>query len=593
MHLPSHLPVVRAALALGLALATSGCATTRPERALDEVATTLAQRGVPGVAAHPPDAPAAGSAAPDGSADPAAPTATTTDAVATLLAAPLTADSAAAIAVLRSPVLQATLAEIGIAQAELAEATRLANPGISFARTTGGGERTTTWGLAADVVDWLTQPLRRQLGEAELERAKLEVGAAILDEIAAVKSAFVAYQAAEEMVARLGTIEALARAAFDYAAALHAAGNLTALERANAEASWHETHAELLRARADATGRREEVVRALGLAGDETWRAAPLPGEPTLALVGGPAEPDAGHAHAVPAEPVEEQQEEQLAHQHGHQHEQQREHQHGQQQGPHQGHQHDHGEAVAPPVDASASAPVPSAAGTPESALSVASLEERALAERLDLAAARWAVDAIERARGLRQVTRWLPVGIEIGVEREREREQSSSGGVDRVRLTGASVELALPIFDTGAASLARLDAELRRARWQELALAGAIRSEVRLRAAELAAARELAVLHRERIVPLRREVLARTLREYNQMIVGTFDVLAARSAEIAAERAAVEAVAAAWAAHIALERAVGGPLEGPSETSAAQPAAPAAPAAPPHSPAHHEAPTP
>lgn len=447
-----------APLAAG-AMLLAGCASTSPQAAVDDVASRVAVRGVVGVEMH--------------RADQTEKRAARERRVQELLTSPLSPGAAAEVALLQSPSIQATLAEVGIAQADLAQATRLANPGLSFERLSGGGARTESLGLAADVVDWLTQPLRRRLGEAELERVKLEVGSALLTEIARVKLAFVELQAADQIAARLAQIEELDRAAFDYAAALHAAGNLTALERANAEAGWGETRAELLRARGEAAAKREAVVRALGFDGSESWEAAPLAPEP--------------------------------------------------------------------------GAPVSDAGG----------LVERALAERLDLATARWAVTEIERARGIRNVTRWLPVGIEVGVARERE----SSPGEESVRLTGPTIELALPIFDAGGASMARLDGELARARFQLAAVELATRSEVRERLAALLAARELAGLYRDQVVPLRREVLGRTLAEYNQMIVGTFEVLAAKAAEIDAERRAVEAIVEAWTAAIELELAAGGPI--------------------------------
>jgi cobalt-zinc-cadmium efflux system outer membrane protein len=162
-------------------------------------------------------------------------------------------------------------------------------------------------------------------------------------------------------------------------------------------------------------------------------------------------------------------------------------------------------------------------------------------------------VDALGRALALTRRTRLAPLGIEVGVEREREPD-----GVD---LTGPVLELRLPLFDTGKASVARLESELARARWQLAALEGQARSEVRERLAELAAGRELVALHREVLLPRRREVLQGTLLEHNQMVVGTFDVLVARQREIAAEAGAVEALADYWTAWYELERAVGVPL--------------------------------
>lgn len=396
------------------------------------------------------------------------------DAVATaraaeLLAVPITPDSGAEIALIRNPELQGTLEGLGIAQAELAQASRLSNPGVSFSRLSGSGELQRTVAISADLVDWLVQPLRRRLAEAELERTRLEVGDALLGVVADARSAVVTYQAANQLLARLERIEAIDRSAADYAKALFDAGNLTALERANAEAAWAESQAEVGRARLDIVRLREAASLTLGLDPSDAWQVAselPLP---------------------------------------------------------------------------------------PDATFDSKMLEERAVADRLDLVAARWAVDAIERALALKRKTRYVPVGVEVGVERERE--------TDGINLTGPTVELRLPLFDTGKASIALLEAELARSNWQLRALEAQVRSSVRERGAELAANRELVTLYIETILPLRKEVLQRTLLEYNQMLVGTFDLLLAKQEEVDAERRALEALSGYWLARVALERAVGSPL--------------------------------
>lgn len=190
-----------------------------------------------------------------------------------LLAQPLGPDAAAEIALLRNPGLQATLEELGVGQAELAQATRLANPGLTFGRISGDGQTQRTVTVTGDVVDWLLQPLRKRMAVAQLEQTKLSVAQAVLDVVAEARLALVRHQAAIQMAERLAHLEEIARAAADYARALFEAGNLTALENANAEAGWHETRGALEQARLDVSRSREEVVRALGLTGIETWSA--------------------------------------------------------------------------------------------------------------------------------------------------------------------------------------------------------------------------------------------------------------------------------------------------------------------------------
>jgi cobalt-zinc-cadmium efflux system outer membrane protein len=390
-----------------------------------------------------------------------------------LLAAPLTPESAAEIALLNEPGLRATLERVGIGQAELAQASRLSNLSISaswLGEEGGPGEKTTLH-VGLDILDWLVTPLRKQFAEAELERVKLEVGQAILDAAAEAKAALVRYQAAEQTASRLETIERIESAAAEFTQKLQEAGNASALHLTNARASWAQARADLAQARLEAIRRREEVQRALGLTGPETQWTAPT---------------------ELPPPPETEQ--------------------------------------------------MPQA------------LETLAIERRLDLAAARWAVDSVGRALSLKKGTRFFPVGLEVGVETEKE--------IDGTRVTGPAIALQLPIFDTGAASVARLEAEHRRVRWQLEALAVEIRSRVREQRAAVQGSRDLAMFYRDVILPLRGEAMDLTLRHYNMMLMGTYDVLFARQREIDAQRRQVEALRDYWLARLELERAVGGSLE-------------------------------
>lgn len=180
-------------------------------------------------------------------------------------------------------------------------------------------------------------------------------------------------------------------------------------------------------------------------------------------------------------------------------------------------------------------------------------LEARAIAQRQDVQAARWSVDLVGRALALKKNTRFFPVGIHVGVNTETE-----SGSP---RLTGPELALQLPIFDTGKASIARLEAEHRRAQRQLEALAVNARSEVRETRDRMLASRDLATYYRETLLPQRVRILELTLRYYNAMFKGAFDLLLAKQAEVEAEKAHIEAWRDYWIAKAELERAVGGAL--------------------------------
>src|SRR4030066_1484569 len=70
-----------------------------------------------------------------------------------LLASPLSVDDAVQVALLGNPGLPATYAELGIAEADLVQAGRMANPHFAYLRTRQGGERKLEWALTFPLID--------------------------------------------------------------------------------------------------------------------------------------------------------------------------------------------------------------------------------------------------------------------------------------------------------------------------------------------------------------------------------------------------------------------------------------------------------
>ena len=113
--------MTRVAIAAAATSLLAGCASVNPRPAFEDVQKTVADRSKV--------QPEWSRTASEGSA--------TEQAVAKLLTAPLTVDAAVQVAFLNNPTLQATFEEIGISQADLAQAARIANPEISgFVRRT-------------------------------------------------------------------------------------------------------------------------------------------------------------------------------------------------------------------------------------------------------------------------------------------------------------------------------------------------------------------------------------------------------------------------------------------------------------------------
>lgn len=385
----------------------------------------------------------------------------------------LDAGRAAQIALVNNRELQAELAEIGISQADLAQASRISNPDLhTFVRTPDRAPSGTNVevSLFQDVLDVLLQPLRKKVAAAQLEQTKLQVGHRMLQLVADTKAAYYTLVAAQQLSARLQLVCDINRTAAELAQRQHDAGNLPELDLLKHQVVHDESRAEVAQAELQTRRARERLNRLMGLWGADTaWTA---PGE-------------------LPEIPEQE-----------------------------------------PSLD---------------------HLESLAVARRLDLEAGRFAVDMVGRALALKQKTRYFPIGVQIGVQREQD-----TGGQ---RVTGPSLEIAIPIFDTGRASVARLQAEYERAQRQLEAHAVDARSEVREARDAQIAARDLAQYHARVLLPARVRILDQETRHYNMMLKGVYDILLAKQAELSTERAYLDAWRDYWLARTELERAVGGSL--------------------------------
>jgi outer membrane protein TolC len=202
-----------------------------------------------------------------------------------LLREPLAADDAVRIALLNNPALQASLAELGIAEADLVQAGRLRNPGFSYARLTRGDEIEIERRLTIDVLGLFTLPLRRGIEARRFEQAQHAAAAAILATAAATRSSYYRAIAAEQTAQYLVQAQDAAAAAAELAQRMVQAGNWSRLQQARNQAFYAETTAQLARARQAAVVERERLTQLLGLWGAQAEYRLPaqLPALPAEA----------------------------------------------------------------------------------------------------------------------------------------------------------------------------------------------------------------------------------------------------------------------------------------------------------------------
>ncbi|MCK6432773.1 MAG: TolC family protein [Aquabacterium sp.] len=189
--------------------------------------------------------------------------------VAELLRQPLTADTAVEIALLNNRELQASYAELGIAESDLVRAGRLANPSFSFGRLSGNGAAEIDRAVLFDVLGLFTMPVARQVEQRRFEQTQLQAAYVTVGVATEARKAFFEAVAAEQLVGYFGQVKEAAETSNDLARRMVAAGNFSKLAQMREQSFYSDATTQLARARHQAVAAREQLVRALGLSGDQ------------------------------------------------------------------------------------------------------------------------------------------------------------------------------------------------------------------------------------------------------------------------------------------------------------------------------------
>ena len=202
-----------------------------------------------------------------------------------LLQAPLSVDDAEQIALLNNRGIQATYAELGIAEADLVQAGRMTNPHFAFLRTQRGDERKLEWALTFPIIDLLTMSLRTKIEGRRFEETKLAVAGRVLELAYDTRRTYFQAVAAEELVRYLEQVKSAAEASAELARRMARAGNFSRLTQMREQVFYAETVVQLAQAQRAATAQRERLTQLMGLFGEDTRfrlaeRLPDLPGEP-------------------------------------------------------------------------------------------------------------------------------------------------------------------------------------------------------------------------------------------------------------------------------------------------------------------------
>ena len=212
-----------------------------------------------------------------------------------LLGKPLGPTEAVQIALLNNPGLQASYAEVGIAEADLVQASRWRGPTFSFGRLRRGDETEIERGVFFDVLGLLTIPLSTRASESRLQATQNRAAAEGLRVALDTRKAWFEAVAAQETAKYMVQVKASAEASAELARRMAAVGNFPKLAQAREQAFYAETTTQLARAQHNATAARERLARLMGLWGEDLGFQLPerLPELPKAVREGGDLEAQA------------------------------------------------------------------------------------------------------------------------------------------------------------------------------------------------------------------------------------------------------------------------------------------------------------
>ena len=190
----------------------------------------------------------------------------------------------------------------------------------------------------------------------------------------------------------------------------------------------------------------------------------------------------------------------------------------------------------------------------PASASELPDIERTAMAQRMDVQAARLRTEQVAKSLGLTRATRFVNA-LEFGVMRNSFSEDQTERGFE--------ISVELPLFDWGTARVARAEAIYMQSVNRAAQTAVDARSEVRGAYANYRIRHDIARHYRDEIVPLKKRISDENLLRYNGMLIGVFELLADARSQITSVNGYIEALRDFWLAKADLDSAQLGPVAG------------------------------
>jgi outer membrane protein TolC len=191
------------------------------------------------------------------------------DRVNTLLAKPLSADTAVQIALLNNRGLQAEYNALGISEAAYVEASLPPNPTVTFERIAAGGDLEIERRLIANILSLLTLPSRSRIAQLEFEAARYRAIEATFRLAAGTRKSFYRAVASRQSTSFLEQARSSADIAATLSRRLGETGAASKLDQARASSFYAEISGQLAQARLNAGVERETLTKRMGLWGTQ------------------------------------------------------------------------------------------------------------------------------------------------------------------------------------------------------------------------------------------------------------------------------------------------------------------------------------
>ena len=175
-------------------------------------------------------------------------------------------------------------------------------------------------------------------------------------------------------------------------------------------------------------------------------------------------------------------------------------------------------------------------------------IEQTAMAQRLDVQAAKLGTEQVAKNLGLTRATRFINV-LEVGAIRNSYNDAPTQRGY--------TISVELPLFDWGDARVAKAEAVYMQAvNWAAETAINA-RSEVRGAYANYRTSYDIARHFRDEIVPLKKRISEENQLRHNGMLIGVFELLADARSQITSVNGYIESLRDFWLAQADLDMAL------------------------------------